>query len=348
LSPNAIYDQSFNFFALPFSYVLAWLPFWIFTTFLLYPLSYRLLTFLKLPGWKLYLQITVTAPLLLALVLNILGDPIPVNNFLFIPLGGGIAAGLVFRELVRLSGPEPTADPAHRLRWTRGRRMLATLTAVAVSMLFLAIGARMTAWWVAHTYKMEAAVSYRLDHPTWPRVCLPQYPSLAAGFVSFASTQPVCRKMAENGDAVAQFALADWARNNLPERNAWLAKAAEQGFGPAMTAYGTVLFSDNQGVPKDQAAALELLHRSADLGDPMARVYLSSAYRTGSGVPQDPTAELMWLEVACRSAALLPKDAIALKHTFESRAASLPADVQAGAHQQAEQYLAQQEQGRHS
>lgn len=77
-------------------------------------------------------------------------------------------------------------------------------------------------------------------------------------------------------------------------------RAAEAGYGPAETAYGTA-FMGNQGVEIDYAVALHWLTRAADSGHSIGQYNLGLMYEQGWGTPADfQLAEALYLRAVAQ------------------------------------------------
>jgi len=59
-----------------------------------------------------------------------------------------------------------------------------------------------------------------------------------------------------------------------------------------------ILFTQGQGVPKDDAAAAKYFRIAAEQGYPPAQLDLAVTYQNGNGVPQDFSECYFWLKVA--------------------------------------------------
>ena len=87
-----------------------------------------------------------------------------------------------------------------------------------------------------------------------------------------------CQPLAEQGNAEAQFNLADIYDEGLlgvaknPEKAAlWYTKSANQGNEAAMVSLGDLYYYGSGGVPKDQAKSIEWYQKAADKAQPKAR-----------------------------------------------------------------------------
>jgi TPR repeat protein len=129
------------------------------------------------------------------------------------------------------------------------------------------------------------------------------------------------RTMAEQGNAVAQFALGEcYHRYNShvvvakDDRDAvnWFHKAAEQGHAEAQNKLG-LCYSLGEGVAQDitegmkwfrkaaeqgNAEALKRLHALAEKGNAFAQFTLGECYYRGRGAAKDPAAAANWLRKA--------------------------------------------------
>lgn len=109
-------------------------------------------------------------------------------------------------------------------------------------------------------------------------------------------------KLANTGDAVAQFYLGDLiiryaTQNNKPEGLIWLNMSAKAGVPNAMNALA-VIFSDGKIVPKDENKAQELFMQAASLGFLEAYNNLGLRSAQGIGRPADPFDAIEWFKLA--------------------------------------------------
>jgi uncharacterized protein len=101
-----------------------------------------------------------------------------------------------------------------------------------------------------------------------------------------------CRRLAEQGDAVAQYILGTMyvmgqgVHKDHLEALVWFLKAAEQGLAEAHYMAGRAYFR-GFGVTPDFAVAAKWFHKAAEQGHAMAETELAMMYRTGLGVPED-------------------------------------------------------------
>jgi TPR repeat protein len=188
---------------------------------------------------------------------------------------------------------------------------------------------------------------YRVDHPTWPVLCtnsafMRMFPRLDWR----EDDRAICHAYAERGDAVMQTEVAEgrFGPVSPAERAAWLARAADQDYGPALTALAAMLgpFTADQGVPKDIDRAVRLYTRAAEQGDVLSQVLLAVLYHRGKGVPQDSMTWLMWEEIAAATAEAHPgpMQLRNLRKTYDRSVAKSPPDQVAEAHRRAQEFLA--------
>lgn len=117
------------------------------------------------------------------------------------------------------------------------------------------------------------------------------------------------RAAAENGDAVAQVALAGFYESGSNESNLcavakdyaqaafWYRKAADQGKPGAQSALGN-LYDNGQGVPRDEVQAVDWWRKAADQNIADAQYNLGVAYLNGEGVPVDYAEGIKWFRKA--------------------------------------------------
>ena len=104
---------------------------------------------------------------------------------------------------------------------------------------------------------------------------------------------------AADGDAGSLFALGamNASGQGMPQNDAlaldYYQQAADLGSPEAMTVLGLRYLGD-EGVPKDQARGVDLLLRAAEAGCPLAAAELAYLYQQGIYLPQDEKmAEIM-------------------------------------------------------
>ena len=111
------------------------------------------------------------------------------------------------------------------------------------------------------------------------------------------------RARAERGEAEAQYGLG-WMYSNgqgVPKDNvqalSWLRQAAAQGHAGAQ--FGLAwMYGNGQGVPKDNAQALSWLRQAAAQGHAGAQNGLGAMYGNGEGVPRDDALAVSWFRKA--------------------------------------------------
>jgi len=125
---------------------------------------------------------------------------------------------------------------------------------------------------------------------------------LVAGslFIIFLPEKTAQKAKAMIGDPKAQYALAvALARGDgLPEDDAaaleWFRKAAEQGHVKACLTMSRLYFTGD-GVPQDDRLGAEWLKRAAEGGSSFAQAMTGLLYLGGIGVKQDTNEALHWL-----------------------------------------------------
>ncbi len=111
------------------------------------------------------------------------------------------------------------------------------------------------------------------------------------------------RPLAMAGDATAQTVLGVAYDNgqgvprDLAQAAGWLARAGEQGFGPAALLLGD-LYANGGGVPQDFTQAARWYRMAADKGLATAQCNLAMLYANGQGVPRDFTQAIDWFRRA--------------------------------------------------
>jgi TPR repeat protein len=108
------------------------------------------------------------------------------------------------------------------------------------------------------------------------------------------------RKSAEEGNAIAQFNLANhYERGSqaIPQDYTqavkWYFKAAEQGYARAQLGLGS-LYWGGRGVALDRTQAVAWYRRAAEQGDADAEQLLGTLYYMGQGVPKDHVQAAAW------------------------------------------------------
>ncbi|MDE7109530.1 MAG: sel1 repeat family protein [Muribaculaceae bacterium] len=145
-----------------------------------------------------------------------------------------------------------------------------------------------------------------------------------------------CARLAQNGDAEAQYRLAVMYREgrivgeNQAEAFYWFRKSASNGNGDAMYEVGRC-FRDGLGVIADNRIAAENFWRAAERGNPEGAYCYAEMLRDGKGVPQDKGKAYKWFSKAAekgyadaeRQAHLLSSYAKVSKGTAHQKTSSL-------------------------
>jgi len=120
-----------------------------------------------------------------------------------------------------------------------------------------------------------------------------------------------CHRLADQGDALAQFSLGSMYDNGwgVPQDYAeavkWYRKAAEQEDVKAQYNLGR-MYRLGYGVQRDYDEAVRWFRTAAELGDAEAQYNLGFMYETGRGVRKDSVQAYMWFDLAGRSAETTP------------------------------------------
>jgi hypothetical protein len=121
---------------------------------------------------------------------------------------------------------------------------------------------------------------------------------------------PSLKALAEEGDAEAQFQLAnnyyigEGVEEDYAQSFKWASRSAAQDNPKAKYRLGS-LYIQGRGVPKDENKAKALFKESkigllnlADRNDPQARAYLGVMYQRGVGVEKDEKEAVKWYRKA--------------------------------------------------
>jgi uncharacterized protein len=109
-----------------------------------------------------------------------------------------------------------------------------------------------------------------------------------------------CRRLADQGDALAQFNLGfiydnGWGvSQDYAEAVKWYRKAAEQEDVKAQYNLGQ-MYTRGYGVQRNYDEAARWFRRAADQGNAGAQYYLGFMYETGRGVRDDLVQAYMWV-----------------------------------------------------
>src|SRR6266404_9520644 len=129
-----------------------------------------------------------------------------------------------------------------------------------------------------------------------------------------STTFSTLRSQAEQGDAVAQYNLAQsYLRHNPTNEDyqsalKWLRASTAQGnAGAAFQGHSSAennlasLHQHGQGVPKNMGKAFEWYLASAQHGNPVGQCNLATLYYPGSGIPRDYKEAARWFRAAADS-----------------------------------------------
>ena len=91
--------------------------------------------------------------------------------------------------------------------------------------------------------------------------------------------------------------------DGVPEDDAkaveWFSRAAEQGDPAAQNNLGR-MYADGEGVPEDDPKAVEWYSKAAEQGNATAQYSLASMYANGHGVPENDVQAFVWFDRAAR------------------------------------------------
>ncbi len=129
----------------------------------------------------------------------------------------------------------------------------------------------------------------------------------AYGKEDYTTALRLFRPLADQGDADAQSMLGLMYDNGqgVPKDDAQAVNgyrlAADQGYAWAQTSLGT-MYDNGQGVPKDYAQAVKWYRLAANQGYASAQDNLGNMYYLGQGVPKDYGLAEMWRNLAAGGA----------------------------------------------
>jgi TPR repeat protein len=112
------------------------------------------------------------------------------------------------------------------------------------------------------------------------------------------------KKLAENGDAIAQYnlgvnyATGQGVATNLVEAIKWYHKAADQGNATAQRLLGVYYYNGWGGLTVDYAEAAKWYRKAADQNEITAEWCLGDCYAKGQGVPLDYEEAVKWYRKA--------------------------------------------------
>jgi uncharacterized protein len=119
----------------------------------------------------------------------------------------------------------------------------------------------------------------------------------------YATVLRLIRPLAEQGNAAAQHQLGIMYTNGqgLPQNDAeavnWFRLAADQGYALAQSGLGYMYFS-GRGVPQNDTEAVRWFRLAADQGDALAQFNLASSYLNSRGVPKNDAEAAKWYRLA--------------------------------------------------
>lgn len=114
------------------------------------------------------------------------------------------------------------------------------------------------------------------------------------------------RRAADKGNAKGQFLLSvlllgDENPQVKAEGMDWLRKAAAQKYPAALTEMGIKAFNGQDGVRKDEPAALQWFTQAANLGDGDGQYFLALMIEDGLSVQKDAKVALQWMQLAAEA-----------------------------------------------
>ena len=153
----------------------------------------------------------------------------------------------------------------------------------------------------------------------------------------FAAALALLRPLADQGDAAAQYNLAQMYRygkgvpQDLPEAVRWYQKAALQGDRFAQFNLG-VMYDEGRGVQKNIDDAIAWYRKAAEQGDARALYNLGVIYENGQGVMPNAEQAYVWYSLAAfrfqggdpqtRARVLQSRDRVAAKMTPDQLASA--------------------------
>ena len=145
------------------------------------------------------------------------------------------------------------------------------------------------------------------------------------------------RKADKNGNVDATYQLGSHCRRSKKYTAAldYLRRAGKGGIAVARCELG-LMYSQGQGVQKNQAQARVLFRQAAEEGEPFAQTNLGHLYEQGLGVPKDLVQAYKWYAIAAAS-----KHSSAVRRRSKLSGRLTPAQRQL-AQQAASEWLARQ------
>jgi TPR repeat protein len=123
------------------------------------------------------------------------------------------------------------------------------------------------------------------------------------GQQDYAKALRLCRPLAEQGDAKAQYALGfmytngEGVQEDHTEAALLYRQAANQGYAVAQSTLG-FMYNFGRGVPQDYAEAEKWYRKAAEQGDAFGQSYLGFMYELGDGLPRNDVLAHMWFSLA--------------------------------------------------
>lgn len=118
----------------------------------------------------------------------------------------------------------------------------------------------------------------------------------------FEQTVALYKKAADQGLAIAQYQYALCAKNGHVANGQavsmdYFARAADQGYGPALDELGRD-HELGRGLPQNHLLAYEFYKRGAEAGDGNAMTHLAALYEAGQGVARNYPEAMRWYRLA--------------------------------------------------
>lgn len=141
--------------------------------------------------------------------------------------------------------------------------------------------------------------------------------------------------LAKQGDAQAQYHLGKlFAKGQgVPENDAkaleWFRKSATQGYADAQLILGVMYLTGAEGLSKNSGLAVEWFYKAAQQGSARAQFLLGNMFLLGRGVPKNIDAGVTWLQNAAEQNN--PKAMLVLAKLSEA-GVGLPKDLSQAAH----------------
>ncbi len=133
------------------------------------------------------------------------------------------------------------------------------------------------------------------------------------------------KKLADNGDMVAQFNLGvsyyngDGVATNLVEALKWYHKAADQGYATAQRLVGVFYYNGWGDVAVDYTEAAKWYRKAADQNEITAEWCLGGCYANGQGVPLDYEEAAKWYRKAADQGDVTAQSQLGYFYLFVSK-----------------------------